>query len=191
MNPYEVLGVSENATKEEIKDAYKKLSKVHHPDAGGDEERFKRIASAYAILNDDEKRAKYDQLGIIDDTIDSIEHIMSFIEDKIINPFLKNPDGNFFHEAFALIREAKQNAGNTIVELDKIITTLSRIKKRFIKKDDSVNLFEKLIEDKHKQFSKEKERIKDMRLKLDEINEELKTYSYNPRDFEGIEMNHG
>lgn len=60
---YEELGVSQNASKDEIKKAYRKLAVVNHPDKGGDPEKFKSIANAYQVLGDDEKRNMYDQLG--------------------------------------------------------------------------------------------------------------------------------
>jgi molecular chaperone DnaJ len=63
---YEVLGVSKNASKDEIKDAYRKLAMQYHPDrnkAPDAEEKFKEISEAYAVLSDDEKRQQYDMLG--------------------------------------------------------------------------------------------------------------------------------
>ncbi|MEM3880619.1 MAG: molecular chaperone DnaJ, partial [Candidatus Bathyarchaeia archaeon] len=63
---YEILGVSRNATKEEIKDAYRKLAMQYHPDRNKSpdaEEKFKEISEAYAVLSDDEKRRQYDLLG--------------------------------------------------------------------------------------------------------------------------------
>lgn len=60
---YDVLGVSSQCSKEELKKAYKKLAIQHHPDKGGDSERFKEISKAYQILSDDEQRARYDQIG--------------------------------------------------------------------------------------------------------------------------------
>ena len=63
---YEVLGVSKNASKEEIKDAYRKLAMQFHPDrnkAPEAEEKFKEISEAYAVLSDDQKRQQYDTLG--------------------------------------------------------------------------------------------------------------------------------
>jgi molecular chaperone DnaJ len=63
---YEVLGVSRNASKDEIKDAYRKLAMQYHPDrnkAPDAEEKFKEISEAYAVLSDDEKRQQYDTLG--------------------------------------------------------------------------------------------------------------------------------
>ena len=60
MNHYETLGVSKDATKQDIKKAYRKLAMKHHPDKGGDQEQFKRITGAYDILSDPDKRAQYD-----------------------------------------------------------------------------------------------------------------------------------
>lgn len=59
-NYYNILGVDKTATKEEIKKTFKKLSKLHHPDKGGDEEKFKEINEAYSVLSDDAKRRQYD-----------------------------------------------------------------------------------------------------------------------------------
>jgi len=50
MNPYSVLGINSNASKDEIKKAYHKLAKQHHPDLGGDADKFKEITSAYEAL---------------------------------------------------------------------------------------------------------------------------------------------
>jgi molecular chaperone DnaJ len=60
MNFYEVLGVSETATQDEIKKAYRKLAIEHHPDKGGSEDKFKEIAQAYDTLSDPNKRTQYD-----------------------------------------------------------------------------------------------------------------------------------
>ena len=65
---YDILGVSKNASQEEIKKAFKNLSKKYHPDINkndGAEEKFKEINEAYQILSDSEKRRMYDTYGTI------------------------------------------------------------------------------------------------------------------------------
>lgn len=63
---YKVLGVSEGASPDEIKKAYRKLAKQYHPDANPDNpqaaERFKQVSEAHSVLSDAEKRKKYDQM---------------------------------------------------------------------------------------------------------------------------------
>jgi DnaJ-class molecular chaperone len=65
-DPYEALGVKPDASADEIKKAYRRLAKKYHPDStGGDkakEDRFKEVSTAYDILGDPEKRAKYDAM---------------------------------------------------------------------------------------------------------------------------------
>lgn len=64
---YQILGVSRNASKEEIKKAYRKLAHKYHPDRkDGDEAKFKEVNEAYQALSDDQKRQQYDQFGSTD-----------------------------------------------------------------------------------------------------------------------------
>merc|ERR1719420_2466529 len=60
---YKLLEVDKNANEAEIKKAYRKLAVKHHPDKGGDPEKFKEITRAYEVLSDSDKRAKYDRGG--------------------------------------------------------------------------------------------------------------------------------
>lgn len=60
---YKQLGVEKTATQGEIKKAYRKLARVHHPDRGGDPEEFKKVQNAYDCLSDPDKRKAYDVTG--------------------------------------------------------------------------------------------------------------------------------
>ncbi len=60
---YKTLGVDKSASAEELKKSFYKLAHQHHPDKGGDAEKFKEINEAYQVLSNKEKRAQYDQFG--------------------------------------------------------------------------------------------------------------------------------
>jgi DnaJ-class molecular chaperone len=63
MDPYGVLGVTSGTPDTDIRKAYHKLAREHHPDKGGDAEKFKKVQEAYEILSDAQKRQNYDQFG--------------------------------------------------------------------------------------------------------------------------------
>jgi DnaJ-class molecular chaperone len=75
-NLYEILGVKENASQDEIKKAYRKASLKHHPDRGGDKGQFQKINSAYETLGDPQKRNQYNM--------------------QRSNPFMNNMNGRGF-----------------------------------------------------------------------------------------------
>ena len=60
---YEILGLNKTCTAEDLKKAYRKLAMTHHPDKGGDADKFKEIVEAYETLSDNEKRRNYDLYG--------------------------------------------------------------------------------------------------------------------------------
>src|SRR5947199_9906775 len=64
---YDTLGIKKGASQDEIKKAYRKLARQHHPDANpGDkasEEKFKEVQTAYDVLADEKKRKEYDRFG--------------------------------------------------------------------------------------------------------------------------------
>jgi len=64
---YKILGISRDASTEDIKRAFHKLAHKHHPHKGGDEKKFKEINEAYQVLSDTEKRTQYDTFGSSED----------------------------------------------------------------------------------------------------------------------------
>ena len=63
---YDVLDLDRNASQDDIKKAYRKLARLHHPDKGGDPEKFKKVQEAYEILSDPQKRENFDRFGTPD-----------------------------------------------------------------------------------------------------------------------------
>lgn len=66
MGLYEDLGLNKDASPGDVKKAYHKLAREHHPDKGGDAEKFKKVQEAYEVLSNPEKRQNYDQWGTVD-----------------------------------------------------------------------------------------------------------------------------
>jgi len=62
---YKILEVDRSASQDDIKKNYRKLSKIHHPDKGGDENRFKEISEAYDVLSNEDKKSQYDRFGSV------------------------------------------------------------------------------------------------------------------------------
>lgn len=60
MNYYEILELDIGCSQSEIKKSYRQLAKTHHPDRGGDEEKFKKLNEAYSVLSNEQTRADYD-----------------------------------------------------------------------------------------------------------------------------------
>ena len=86
---YETLGVPHDATKADLKSAYRRQAKTAHPDTGGDPAAFHALEMAYRILSDDEKRARYDEHGETDFQPDNTDgeamSIIAAIVDRFIN----------------------------------------------------------------------------------------------------------
>lgn len=93
---YKTLGVNENATKEDIKKAYRKLSLKHHPDKGGDNNTFAEINNAFETLYDDNKRKEYDMKKKYGENVPGIFGGMNGVPDDIFKMFFSGGNGGHF-----------------------------------------------------------------------------------------------
>lgn len=86
---YQILNVPKTATASEIKKGYMKLALIHHPDKGGDKEKFQALSMAHSILSDEEKRRLYDANGTLDDFSEFNEESFDFWYQYFRNLFPK------------------------------------------------------------------------------------------------------
>jgi curved DNA-binding protein CbpA len=162
MNPYNELDIPENATDEEIKQAFKKKAKSTHPDAGGDADEFTKINNAYMILSDPQKREYYDKYGDEkppeqNPTIQA--EIM--IKDMIAQIIEKHSaeDIIYINIIDQMTQAVKKNHSQVLKAIEKEKEALNKtsklqetILKRLSVKTNKHNFFEKVLKDK-KQYS--------------------------------------
>lgn len=168
---YKVLGVGKFASKEEIKKAYKKLAKEHHPDTqNGDEEMFKKIVEAYNVLTDDEMRAIYDKTGQKEKMPDD-EKVIEFLRVTIIPSILNSPNVYEKDVIKALTMYIQDNIDTHVEQIqyyEKEIVKLSGVVDRFVVKNGKPNVFREVI----------KEMIADKRNHVTYYQSEIKFYRY-------------
>jgi DnaJ-class molecular chaperone len=117
---YDVLGVKPDATKTEIKKAFRKLALTHHPDKGGDAEDFKRINGAYKILVDDEERRIYDSYG--KGGLKNSGHVPADIFENLFGKAGFGNVFNMFRGMHNAIRKTKPVIYKRIVTLEELCT---------------------------------------------------------------------
>ena len=142
--PYEVLGVSKNATDAEIKKAYRTLSKSNHPDKMGDASAQARINAAWDILSDPERKKRYDETGQTSMT-EFLSRVMALLNNAMNQIIEQVPDvetHDIIGSCKSLIRSMRDQANNSIKNsnnsLMKSEKVLSRTK---TKKDQIIILF--------------------------------------------------
>lgn len=166
MNPYKVLGVKRKASDEEIKKAYRDLAKIHHPDLGGNEEKFKNISKAYTILTNPELKEEYDRTGVEPDS-KNIQYYSALIDIFKVHIFSQTNEGrNIYIEAISQnLRAEIELLEVQIGEHKAVLEKLNQQKKAVrMKKKKKLNCYKEaidsLIDDITGQLNQRKSSIK-------------------------------
>lgn len=180
MNPYDILGVPNNASDEQIRQAYKSLAQHHHPDKGGNEELFKQIKFAYEILSDPLKRREYDRTGeythrpsIRDETLEQLSRLFFDVLSK----------ANIEQDDILLTlrvetRNIREHVQKDINACSDYIVRLSKVKKKIKKKNNGDNILAGIVEKQIESRNRELEMFMRRIHVCDQMIEVLEDYQY-------------
>ena len=146
---YDDLELPKNCTSEEIKQKYRVLAQLHHPDKGGDVEKFKRMKLAYEVLSDPIKREHYDSTGDHYNDINLDSEVMGRLA-VMVSQFVQHINPEFDDLILKMkieIRALQQLTTNAIVECNELIAKFNIISKKIRLKKEGENLL-KLVVDK-------------------------------------------
>ena len=146
---YDDLELPKTCTSEEIKQKYRILAQLHHPDKGGDVEKFKRMKLAYEMLSDPIKREHYDSTGDHYDDVNLDSAVMGRLA-VMVSQFVQHINPEFDDLILKMkieIRSLQQLTTNAIVECNELIAKFNIISKKIRLKKEGENLL-KLVVDK-------------------------------------------
>lgn len=147
---YDDLELPKTSTYEEIKQKYRILAQLHHPDKGGDAEKFKRIRLAYEVLSDPIKREHYDSTGDHYDDINLDSEVMGRLA-VMLSLFVQHINPEFDDLILKMkfeIHALQQQTTNAIVECNNLITKLNLISKKIRLKKEGENLLKSVVDKK-------------------------------------------
>lgn len=144
---YQVLGVAIDATKQEIKKAYMRKAQEHHPDKGGEEQKFIMVKRAFDVLYDEERRANYDETGQEGEAQDDRAAALNQLNQILFQIIDQAPhDANFIVEIKQCIDAEKMQYMALVGRAQKLIEKREKALNRIVKKDGGENLFRAAIE---------------------------------------------
>ena len=188
MNLYEELELSQFCTEEEIKLKYRTLASIHHPDKGGDAEKFKRIKLAYEVLIDPTRRKEYDVSGKIhQDPSTKSEAIQEL--SSLLNHILRSTDPSSIDLLSIMrgeINNLKNQANNNIDAVSISLQKLNIVRDKLKFKKDSEDILHSFVS---KQIEMRIDELKNFKRKLivfDTMLEILDDYTYGYLTIPGL-----
>jgi len=146
---YDDLELPKTCTSDEIKQKYRILAQLHHPDKGGDVEKFKRMKLAYEVLSDPIKREHYDSTGDHYSDVNLDSEVMGRLS-VMVSQFVQHINPEFDDLILKMkieIRALQQMTTNAIIECNDLIAKFNIISKKIRLKKEGENLL-KLVVDK-------------------------------------------
>jgi len=178
MDLYKILGIDNNATPEDIKQAYRKAAQLNHPDKGGDTELFQQIKTAYEVLSDTERRQQYDQTGNIE--LHNIKQLAQNELAGLFEHFLDNYLINSHKSLLEMIKkEVTQTMLNTRTDIQKLKEKQQKLNSVINKvtTKNSINLFKNIVDQRLLEITSQLENQKMHEEILNEITSILKSYT--------------
>jgi curved DNA-binding protein CbpA len=180
MDPYLELEISIDASDEEIKAQYRALAMIHHPDKGGDEEKFKRIKEAYEILSDPIRRKGYDMSGDAESNLQvrnsALDHIAQMVAQIV--PTFDSEQGDLIAAMNLEVTKIRQSMFENINVCNKYIENLDKVVVRINAKHNKQNIMLELVQKQIDQRKREHEDFS-LRIKICDLEIEiLKDYEY-------------
>jgi curved DNA-binding protein CbpA len=180
MDPYLELEISIDASDEEIKAQYRALAMIHHPDKGGDEEKFKLIKEAYEILSDPIRRKGYDMSGDAESNLQirnsALDHIAQMVNQIV--PEFDSEHGDLIAIMNLEVTKIRQSMFENINVCNKYIQNLDKVVVRINAKHNKQNIMLELVQ---KQIDQRKREHEDFtkRIQICDLEIEiLKDYEY-------------
>lgn len=165
MKLYELLGVNEDATQDEIRAAYRSMAQRHHPDKGGDRTTFQSIQRAYDVLSDPARRKRYDELGLSGPMPDlreqSLLTIAEFLMGVIDSADVDVDTTNILEYVAHKIANTKDNVESNIREERRKLNKRERAMKRLKAKEGKDGIASQLL---HGAIMKQKHKMEEMQL---------------------------
>ena len=183
MNPYTELDVPVDASLETIKQRYRTLAQMHHPDKGGDEEIFKRIKLAYEILSDPVRRKQYDITGETTTTNAKDEAVQNLVQILLhVVPNFNVDQDDLIHIAEMETRSMLNLVNKDIGVTERYIINLEKVSSKLRIKTEGENILNSFVVNQIQQRKQELETFQRRVLVCNLMLEILKDYEYGLRN---------
>lgn len=181
MNPYKVLGIDKDASTLKVRKAFRSLSKIHHPDKGGDPRKFHELSLAHEILSDRDRRERYDRTGRLEASRITPERVKQFLRGTLQGA-LNSRDNletvDIKQRVIESIQAGKGQAQMQRGQFENRIKRAEKMSQRLVKKEQTESLMHQILRSEIDDMLKEIEKIDDAVELADEAIKAFEDYDY-------------